>query len=65
MNDYADVDAAAVAAGLTPEQTARFRSDTASWAMEGMRPTPTELAAAAEVRAGRSSFEDYRRTLGI
>lgn len=60
-----DVEAVAQEAGLSDEQTRRFRSSAASWAMEGMAPTLEELQVGAEVAAGRLTFAAARRQLGV
>lgn len=60
-----DVEAVAREAGLNEEQTRTFRNSAASWAMEGMMPTREELRIGAEVAAGRLTFDDARRRLGL
>ena len=60
-----DVESVAHEAGLDDAQTRAFRSSAASWAMEGMMPTLAELRVGAEVAAGRLTFDEARRKLGV
>lgn len=55
------IDAAAAAAHLTPEQTRSFGHMSVTMGNEGMMLTVTELAAGAELTAGRIDFVEYRR----
>lgn len=60
-----DAQSVAREAGLDEAQTRAFRSSAASWAMEGMMPTLDELRVGAEVAAGRLTFDEARRKLGV
>lgn len=60
-----DIEDVARRAGLDRQQTLALRNIAASWAMEGMILTEQELQVGAEVVAGRLSFDEARRALGV
>lgn len=61
----AAVEYAARRARLTPDQARTLRSLAASYAAHGHRLTADELAAGAELLAGRIDFAGYRRWLHV
>lgn len=57
----ARIDAAAGDADLTPEQARSFLHASVTMGDQGMVLTAAELAAGAELTAGRIDFAEYRR----
>lgn len=60
-SQQARIDAAAGAADLTPEQARSFVHTSVTMGDQGMVLTAVELAAGAELSAGRIDFVEYRR----